>query len=353
MQSTSASKIAPTVTFTGAPASAGYKATFALQTTTNASTTAVLSASGVCTLSGGAVTITSGTGTCSLQATWAADSNYSSAILTQSTSASKIAPTATFTGAPALAAYQSKFTVATTTNASTTPAISASGVCSISGSTVTMTSGAGTCSLQAVWAADSNYSAITLTQTATATPIAQTVTITPISNPTATQSYTLTATSTTGGAPAFVSTTPAICNVSGSKVSVTATGSCTVTVSVPATANYLAGSAQYTFTAIAPFTITPNPAKEQINLGVLASFTLQINSQDSFSGSIKLTCSGGPAGATCFNLPMTVLLLPNGQALAVSGILFPLNTAPGTYTMTFTGASGSLTTSATAQFTVQ
>ena len=61
--------------------------------------------------------------------------------------------------------------------------------------------------------------------------------------------------------------------------------------------------------------------------------------------------SGGPAGAHCADLPRTIRL--DGTAHAVSGILFPRDTAPGTYTVTFTGVSGSLTNSATAQFTVE
>jgi len=112
--------------------------------------------------------MTSGTGTCTLTATWAADSDYTSATATQSTTASKIAPTATFTGAPASAPYNSTFTVSSSTNASTTAVITASGACSISGNRVTMTSGTGTCTLTATWAADSNYTSATATQSTTA-----------------------------------------------------------------------------------------------------------------------------------------------------------------------------------------
>jgi hypothetical protein len=108
--------------------------------------------------------MTSGTGTCLLTANWASDNNYLAASATQSTTATKIAPTVTFTGAPASAAYQSTFTVATSTNASTAAIITASGVCSISGNTVTMTSGTGTCSLTANWAADTNYLAASASQ---------------------------------------------------------------------------------------------------------------------------------------------------------------------------------------------
>jgi hypothetical protein len=42
----------------------------------------------------------------------------------------------------------------------------------------------------------------------------------------------------------------------------------------------------------------------------------------------------------------------HGTAYAVSGILFPKTTIPGTYVVTFTGVSGSITNTATAKFTV-
>jgi hypothetical protein len=79
------------------------------------------------------------------------------------------APTVSFTGAPASAAYGSSFTVTATTNATTTATISASGACSNSGNRVTMVSGGGTCYLTASWGADGAYSAATATQSATAT----------------------------------------------------------------------------------------------------------------------------------------------------------------------------------------
>jgi hypothetical protein len=172
------SSLTPTVSFTGVPASAAYGATFSVAATTNASTTAVITASGACSITGNTVTMTSGTGTCSLTANWAADANYSAASLSQSTAATKIAPTVSFTGAPASAAYGATFNVAATTNASTTAVITASGICSITGNTVTMTSGTGTCSLTANWAADANYTAASLSQSTAATKAPLTVTAT-------------------------------------------------------------------------------------------------------------------------------------------------------------------------------
>jgi hypothetical protein len=160
----------PTVSFTGAPATAAYQSTFTVTATTNASTTATITASGACSITGNAVTMTAATGTCSLTATWAGDNNYLAASATQSTTAIKANPSVTFTGAPATAVYGSTFTIASTTNASTKPTYTGtSGICTISGSTVTMKSGTGTCTLTASWAADSNYVAATATQTTAAT----------------------------------------------------------------------------------------------------------------------------------------------------------------------------------------
>ena len=84
--------IVPTISFTGAPTSAPYNSTFTVSATTNASTTASITASGACSISGNAVTMTSGTGTCLLTATWAADTIYRSATATQTTLATQVTP---------------------------------------------------------------------------------------------------------------------------------------------------------------------------------------------------------------------------------------------------------------------
>ncbi len=316
----------PTVTLTGAPASAAYNVSFTVATTTNASTAALITSSGACSNVGSAVTMTSGTGTCSLKAAWAADTNYSGASATQSTAASMVAqaivlttnpptsaaynssftvvatggasgnavvytsagvctnsgsmykmtagtgscsiivneagnanysaapqvtklvaaslapPTVTFTGSPATALYHSVFTVATTTNAGTTPVITSGGACTNSGASVTMTSGTGTCSLTATWPANSNYSGTAATQSTIATPLAQGITFT--INPSATAAYTSTFTvAATGGASAIpvVFTSAGACINSGSTFTMTnSTGTCSVIANQAGNANYAA-----------------------------------------------------------------------------------------------------------------
>jgi hypothetical protein len=100
-------KHAPVVSFTGAPASAPYLATFTVSASTNASTNATISASGPCTNVGDAVTITAGSGTCSLVATWAADSIYLAASSKQSISTTNVMPILKWP-APVAIAYGTK-----------------------------------------------------------------------------------------------------------------------------------------------------------------------------------------------------------------------------------------------------
>jgi uncharacterized repeat protein (TIGR03803 family) len=82
-------KLKPTVSFIGAPASAPVLSTFTVTATDSSQpgNTAVITALGSCTISGDAVTMTKSTGTCSLKASWAADGNYAAATATQKTKA--------------------------------------------------------------------------------------------------------------------------------------------------------------------------------------------------------------------------------------------------------------------------
>src|SRR5207253_2751418 len=177
-QTTTATKIDPTVTFTGAPTTAAYLSTFTVASSTNGSASPVYASSGVCSNLLAVYTMTSGTGSCTSTVTWAADDNYTGATRTQTTTAQKIAPTVTFTGAPANAAYLSTFTVASTTNSSASPVYTSAGVCSNLSTAYTMTSGTGSCTSTVSWLADANYTGATRTQTTTAHKINPTVTFT-------------------------------------------------------------------------------------------------------------------------------------------------------------------------------
>ena len=197
---TVAAAVAPSVSFTGAPTTEAYNNSFTVTASSNetgnqtstpvikSSTAAICSLSNVMT-SGTTVTATvtmlTGTGTCTLNATWAANNAYKAASATQKTTATALTPTVSFTGAPASEAKGSTFTVTASSNESgpyakvPTIAASPSNVCSVGAvssngsdgyqATVTMKAATGTCTSTAKWAASSGYVAASATQTTTAT----------------------------------------------------------------------------------------------------------------------------------------------------------------------------------------
>jgi hypothetical protein len=105
-------------------------------------------------------------------------------------------------------------------------------------------------------------------------------------------------------------------------------------------------------TVIAAFTITPTPSRETIYRGDVAAFLLELKAASGFTGKVTLSCSGGPSGSYCADFPLTVSF-NKGIALAISGVFFPAKTTPGTYTLTFTGTSGSIVDTASATFIVE
>jgi hypothetical protein len=192
--------------------------------------------------------MTSGTGTCTVKVNRAGDANYNDATeVSHDAAATKIAPTVTFTGAPASAPYLGTFTVASTTNASTSPLYTASGVCSNVSTLYTMTSGTGTCTSTVTWAADSNYNGATRDQTTTATKINQAIafTSTPPNPFVIGSTYNVTANGGGSGNPVtFGSLTSTICSVIGTTVSSVAVGQCQVAANQAGNDNYNAAPQQ-------------------------------------------------------------------------------------------------------------
>jgi phosphotransferase system HPr-like phosphotransfer protein len=170
----SATLATQTITFTtNPPASAAYNSSFTVAATGGGSGNAVtFTNSGVCSHSGAIYTMTSGTGTCSVIANQAGNTNYAAAAqVTKTVTATLVAQTITFTtNPPATAAYKSTFKVAATGGGSgNAVTFTSSGACSNSGATYTMTSGTGTCSVIANQAGNSNYAAAPqVTKTVTA-----------------------------------------------------------------------------------------------------------------------------------------------------------------------------------------
>jgi hypothetical protein len=166
----------------------------------------------------------------------------------------------------------------------------------------------------------------------------------------------LRSTASSGLPVSFRSLTGAVCTVSGAIATMTAKGTCSIMASQPGNAYYFpAVPVTRSFRVVSPFAagfkIITAPQSKTVKRGMPVGFTLVIHSENGFKGKVKLACSGGPAGTKCAVLPP--VLYVNGTAHAIAEILFPRDAAPGTYAVTFTGKSDSLTATATAKITVK
>jgi hypothetical protein len=94
----------PSVSFTGAPATAPYQSTFTVAASSNSTSAPTFTTSGPCSIDGTTllVTITSGSGMCTMTATWAANDVYAKAVATQKTSAQKLASVITWSDPAAI-----------------------------------------------------------------------------------------------------------------------------------------------------------------------------------------------------------------------------------------------------------
>jgi serine protease len=97
------------------------------------------------------------------------------------------------------------------------------------------------------------------------------------------------------------------------------------------------------------FTVSAAPATQTVTAGGNASYTVTIGSLNSFSGGVTLSASGLPAGATpSFNPPTVTGSGSSTLTLTTSG------SAPGgTYAVTITATSGSLTHTTSVTLVVQ
>jgi len=102
------------------------------------------------------------------------------------------------------------------------------------------------------------------------------------------------------------------------------------------------------------FTISVSPTSQTIPPGHMAVYTLTLSSTTGFTGTIGLTCSGGPPNSTCTIVPSSVTLTSGSEtAKTTIDLAVPKGASNGTSTLTFTGTSGTLTHSTTASLKVK
>jgi FtsP/CotA-like multicopper oxidase with cupredoxin domain len=369
---------AQTVTFTGAPTSATYGATFTVTATTNSGQLpTIVGTAGVCTAGAVAgtstnalsvVTMNSGTGSCVLTATWPSTPTYASVTATQSTVAIKLLPTVSFAGAPGSASYDATFVVSATTNASVLPTITGTaGVCTVGAVTGTaalasasvhMVSGSGTCALTASWPADPNYqgtiagqstaagkvgsatlvSAMSPNPAVAGQPVTMSVrvaTTVPLSTGMAGPSGTVTV---SGGGQSCVAT---LTGGAGScSLSFPTAGAIAVTAAYAGDANFIGSTSAASTEQVRDFQLTLS-AGQTLGNGGQARYTVTATSLNGLTGTVALTCSGTyPSAFSCTVAPKSVSLSANGSTSATLSVNV-VKGYPGTYTITAQGVNGS------------
>jgi len=315
------------VSFTGAPAAAPYQSTFTVSASTVSTVMPIITSSGGCSVSNvsgtpaatsATITMISGTVACSLSASWAEDSNYAAATLAQTTIAQLAAPTVTFTGAPSTAKAFTTFTVNATSNAGTTPVIAtntpkcavANQPGQVSGTTIAMLTGTGSCIVTATWAAVGNYTGASLSQSILAEKADPQLLF---YGAPATASYmdTFTLTAVTNATTQAVITTTGSCSNTGTTVTITSsTGVCSMKADWAADNNFASASAnQTTNIGKASQTITFTMAAPPV-----AAFNSSFTVAGTASSGLPIVLSVAPAslGVCSLSGPAVVMLSGSG-----------------------------------------
>ena len=344
--------ITPTISFT-VPNHTYGDAPFtvsASSTSTGAFTYTVVS--GPATIAGSTVTL-SGGGTVVLQASQAADANYTASTKNATFNVATITPTIAFTVANHTYG-DAPFTVSATS--SSTGAFTytvVSGPATVSGSTVTLT-GAGTVVLQASEAADSNYAASTKNATFNVAAITPAITFTVPNHSFGDAPFTVSATSSSTGAFTYtVVSGPA--TVSGSTVTLTGAGTVVLSASQAASANYAAATATTSFTVTAATPVVPTLSFAPIPAQMFGTAPFTVSATSTSSGAVTYAVVSGPATISGSTVTLTgagTVVLSASQAASAN---YAAATATTSFTVTagftFTSNSGGGSASGTATVT--
>jgi hypothetical protein len=301
VQSINFTSSAPSGAFVGGPsytvsasASSGLPVSFSIDS----------SSAGVCSASGSSISFV-GAGTCTIRAEQDGNASYQAASpVTQSFGVGIAGQTITFTASPPGGAATGGPTYTVSASASSGLAVTFSsgsaGVCSVSGSTVSFLS-SGTCTVLADQAGNGSYSAAPqVSQSFAVAKGAQTISFTtsaPSGAYVGGPIYSVDATASSGLAVTFSSGSPSICDVSGSTVSFSASGTCIVRANQSGNAGYQpAPQVQQSFTVVPPpspqaITFTSTAPSNAVYLGSSYHVTATASSGLPVAFTVSGTCT--------------------------------------------------------------
>ena len=296
-----------------ATASSGLTVTFASSTAS------------VCTVAGATVTLVAG-GTCTIRASQAGSGAYAAApAVTQQFSVTPAAQTTTFGVLADKPFGAAPFTLSATASSNLTVAFASSTlpVCTLAAKTVTLVS-VGTCTIGASQAGNGSYAAATpVSESFNVTQAPQTITFGALSRRAlGAADFTVSATASSGLVVTFVSTTPSVCTVAGTSMTLIGAGTCTIEAAQ-------AGNAGYASATVVDqsFAVTPQP--QTITFAALANqgfgslpFTVSATASSSLTVSFASTTS-----AICTVAGATVTLVSAGTCTIVASQAGDINDA--------------------------
>ena len=106
-----------------------------------------------------------------------------------------------------------------------------------------------------------------------------------------------------------------------------------------------------TVSAAADFSLSVAPSKVIVVRGSPATYTVTVSSLNGFSGTVQLTVSGLPAGTSGSFAPISITVPPTGTSVLT--VTTSSTMKAGTYTLTITGTSGSLSHATTVTLQVK
>ena len=298
VQSFAITQASQVITF-AAPGPASLGAPLALTATSSSglAVSFVSTTAGVCTVSGSTLTPLTA-GTCSIAASQAGNANYAAAApALQSFTIGMASQTITFGPLSGVTFGAAAFTVTATSSSGLAVSFTSATplVCAVSGSTVTPVA-VGTCSIAAGQNGNASYGAAApVLQSFAITQASQVITFAAPGPVSLGAPLALTATSSSGLAVSFVSTTAGVCTVSGSTLTPLTAGTCSIAASQAGNANYAAAApAVQSFTiGMASQTITFGPLSG-VTFGA-AAFTVTATSSSglavSFTSATPLVCA--------------------------------------------------------------
>ena len=351
-----------TITF-GAPGGVAVGvAPFALTATASSGLVVTFASNtlAVCTVAGSTVTIVD-VGSCSITASQVGNANYTAAPpVTQAFTVAAGSQTITFAQPNGVTFGASPFTLTATASSglAVTFASTTLPVCTVAGSTVTIV-GAGTCSVTASQAGNAAFGAATqVSRSFAVAQASQTITFTgPANAAVGIAPFALSATASSGLTVAFASTTPLVCTISGTTLTVVGVGSCSVTANQAGDANNLGAPAvSRTFTVTQGTQTITFSALSNVAFGA-APFTLTATASSaqtvSFTSTTLPVCTVSAATVTMVapgTCSLTASQAGNSNYAAATPVVQSFTVASGTQIITFSTLNNA--TFGTAPFTV-